>query len=275
MQVQRGNLVGKSSLRTGTDPLRVFNCLHQRTLWIFIYLRYFLAMKHKNFGNWWGSRNGLVLLQRSWNCTEILLYGWCWRITCNIPGFIFHFFSSSMLPFILLCNQVILWNSASFSLVYLCWNADIVAKLTCVLSWLLHFQFPMAFWKQNPESAVSLPGLLCKTLATSADLLLHLPFLCPVLGSMTILCLASPIIAHSQSALCACQFLLCQNSAVRAELTAGEVFYSTFSWDRSDISIWKLKPCSLFRFCIYFCRLFSVSWAPLKSLRSFQERDNP
>lgn len=91
MQVQRGNLGGKSSLRRGTDPLRVFSYLHQATLWIFIYRWYFLTMKHKNVGNCWGNRSDPVLLQRSWNCTEILLYGWCWSITCNIPGFIFHF----------------------------------------------------------------------------------------------------------------------------------------------------------------------------------------
>lgn len=34
--------------------------------------------------------------------------------------------------------------------------------------------FPRFSGNRNPESAVSLPGLLCKVLGTSADLLLHL-----------------------------------------------------------------------------------------------------
>lgn len=103
--------------RRGTGSLRQFNCFHQIPLQIFIYLQYFLTMKHENVRNWWGNRDGAVFfaeklkLQRDPSMWVMLEYH------LQHSWFYFPFFSSSMLPFIPLCNWAILCISASFLLV--------------------------------------------------------------------------------------------------------------------------------------------------------------
>lgn len=196
--------------RRGTGPLREFNCFAQIPLQIFIYLQYFLTMKHENVRNCWGNRDSAVLFAEKLKLRRDTSGRMCWSITATYLV-LFSIFLQFMLPFILLYNWAILWNLASFSLVWLCWNADVVAKLTVVS--FLGFSIP-----SFPRfSGNEIQNLLFPCPACCVRFSPHLqtccftyPFCAPFLGRIMILYLASPIITHSQSALCACQFLLCK-----------------------------------------------------------------
>lgn len=165
-----------------------------------------------------------------------------------------------MLLFIHLCNWDNLWNPAAWLLVWWCWNA--IAKLTVVS--FPGFSIPSVSWfSGNKVQDLLFPCLACcarfSPHQTSAS------FLCPFLGGIIIFCLASPVVTHSHSALCACYFTLPKcGSCSNAEMVVEHLQPS-----ESDINIWRLKLPSLC-FCTYFCR-FLVSWALLKSDLSKKE----
>lgn len=112
-------------------PLRQFNCFLHIVLQILIYLQYFLTMEHENVRKW-GNRDGAVVF--AW---KLKLHKGppVWGVLNNHlqhSCFYSSFFSTSMLLFIHLCNWDNLWDLAACLLVWWCWNANAIAKLTVV-----------------------------------------------------------------------------------------------------------------------------------------------
>lgn len=139
---------------------------------------------------------------------------------------LFSIFSSAMLSFIPLCNWAILWNSASISLVWLCWNVDVVAKLTVVS--FPGFSIPNFPWFSGNEiQNLLLPCPVCCarfSLTTSADLLLHLLLLCPLSGGdHDFMPGSSHYNSFSECFVCLSVLCALQNSAVLAVLTADKL----------------------------------------------------
>lgn len=174
-------------------------------------------------------------------------------------------------------KQRAFWMAASCCAVqlWLCWNADVVAKLTVVSP--PDFSVPSFPWfSGNGIQNLLLPAwrVAQGSLTAAADLLLHLPLLCPLSGGdRDVMPGSSRYSSFSECFVCLSVLCALQGSAVPAVLTADSVL-EILPLRQSDISVWKLKPCSPF-FCMYFFGLLYVSWAPLEWLRSSQERDNP
>lgn len=151
-----------------------------------------------------GTEMVLCFLHRSWSCTKVLLYGECWISNCNIPAFILYFFSSSMLLFIHLCNWDNLWDPAAWLLVWWCWNANAIAKLTVVS--FPGFSIPSASWfSGNIVQSLLFPCLACCARFSPHQTCCS-PFVPPFWVGFSLS--VSPVVTHSHSALCAHQFVL-------------------------------------------------------------------
>lgn len=161
-------------------------------------------MEHENVRKWWGNRDGAVLFAQKlklhksppiWGVLNNQLQHSCLYSL---------FFSSSMLLFIHLFNWDNLWDPAAWLLVWWCWNANAIAKLTVVS--FPGFSIPSASWfSGNIVQSLLFPCLACCARFSPHQTCCS-PFVPPFWEGFSFS--VSPVVTHSHSALCAHQFVL-------------------------------------------------------------------